>query len=184
MGEVETPQGPVCAGEHGVDLLAHRKPPGGMGDPGDRAVFNPDHGHHAAPDIDKGAKTGQVGHRSGKHGARGAGQKSFQGQFLGPPAGKQEGALHLGDHAGDGLSHPGEDGNLPGGALPDTQGGLFPGDGSGKRAQLHHQIVGRGAEGHPSLHDSFSGHGLAEAGQGFHVGPVLEGVQKAPFRRI
>ena len=128
-----------------------------------------------------------MGDGGGKDRSRRAGQQCLQGLFLGSPAGEgqaERSFLHAGDHAGSGLSYSREDGDLPGGALSDTQGSLFPGDGPGEIPQADHQIVGGGAEHSPPLQDGLLSHGLAEGRYRLSSCLVFSGVEQASFRRI
>ena len=68
--------------------------------------------------------------------------------------------------------------------LPDAQGGLLPGNGSGEGAQVHQQIVARGAQDDPALQHGFLLHSLAEGGEGLPGGLVFWGVEQAPFWEI
>ena len=188
VGEKEPSLVGVAPCEHGIDFLPHGEPAGRVRDAGDGAVFNPDERHHPAPHIHKGAEALQVGHGGGENGARRAAEQFCQSQLLGPAAGEGElgrrALSHPGDGEGDGLSHPGENGDFPGGSLPDAQGGLLPGNGSGEGAQVHQQIVARGAQDGPALQHGFLLHSLAEGGEGLPGGLVFWGVEQAPFWEI
>ena len=81
-------------------------------------------------------------------------------------------------------AHPGEDGDLPGGALGDAQGGLLPGDHPGEGPHGHQQIVALVAQlGHP-LQDGFLLHGPAECAGGGAGGLVFRCMQQTPLGRI
>ena len=101
-----------------------------------------------------------------------------QSQLLGPAAGEAgpEDALRFlqsCDLKTDRLAHPGENGDLPGGALCNAQRGLLPGEKAGKRPYGHQQVVGPVAElGNPLQHRLLL-HGPAEAVAGGAGGLVF-----------
>ena len=115
-----------------------------MGDPGDRASLNAHKRGDPAADVAEGAKAGGILDHTGQNvpGPQML-QEVVQGLGLGRSPGEQDGAVggeaqHLETHR---LSHPGQNGNLPGAAVGNAQGSLLPGDESPETSQINHQIV-------------------------------------------
>ena len=85
----------------------------------------------------------------------------------------------------DGASHPGEDGDIPGGAVGDAQGGFFPGNASDETAaQGDGEVVLRVAEEGGALQQGFFFHRPAEPVQGSAGRPVLRRGEQSAFGGI
>ena len=106
------------------------------------------HGHDAAAHVHKSPEALQPGDPASEDGPRlQVFQEIGHGLFLGRPAGEERGgrALFVGLQGGDGeaggLSHPGEDGNVPVRAADPGGHRLLPGDAALDAAQVQVQGV-------------------------------------------
>ena len=110
-----------------------------MGDAGDRNGLQGNQRRDSAADVHKGAIGFQMGDGGGENvSGNGVLQELLQGQLLGPATGKLgHTVFKAGDNKAGGFAHAGENGDVPGCALPDAQGALLPGDDAVKVAALY-----------------------------------------------
>ena len=107
--------------------------------------------------------------------------------FLGGPPGEQGGnpavfvpgkVLHQKAHR---PVHPGEDGDVPHGAVLNAQGPFLPGDEPPHEFQVHNQVVLGVAHHGLGLQDFPIPHSLRQGGGGLEGGPVFKGVYQMAF---
>ena len=147
MGQLDPAQLRLGVQNGREDLLPHGEAAAGMGDAGDGNALDADHRHQPAADVYEGAEGFQMGDGGGDDHA--GAQPLHEGLLslkLGPAPGENDAEIRLFSFHGlyckaDRLSDPGEDGNFPGGAFGNAQGGLVPGDPAGIGPQSDDEVV-------------------------------------------
>ena len=110
-------------------------------------------------------------------------QELLQGQLLGPAAGKLGYTVFkAGDNKAGGFAHAGENGDVPGCALPDAQGALLPGDDAVKVAALYVQLMGWVTTDRESLQNSLAAPGGFQGGAAEQGLTVFVRIHEPAFR--
>ena len=140
--------------------------------------------------VHKGPKGLQVGDPDGEDLSGGeAVQQSGLGQLLGPPPGENGTEMALpflqGLHGeAHRAPHPGEDGDVPGGAVGNAQGGFRPGHVAPKGAHVYPEAVLRAAQDGGALQNHLLLHGPPEGGGGGAQRLVVWCIKQVPFGPI
>lgn len=159
--------------EYHPKLLPDREPVGGVGNPGNGYAVNGNQGGQSAADVHKAAEGLQMGYTGGENISRTTSvQVLGQAALLGSPPGKNGKRCaclvtgQLRNHKAYRLVHPGDQRNIPGGALPDPHCPLLPRDDRLHAGQLHPKVVGAVADGDSALQDGAPFHCLRKPCRG------------------